>query len=279
MPKDQIAIVTDSTADIPDALLENHSIQVVPAVMVIGDRSYEDGVEISREAFYKNLPAMNPLPTTGIPSLGKFQNAYEKALSGTANRVISIHPSSTLSGLYQTACAAAQAFEGRVHVIDSHFLTLGLGFQCLEAAEAARQGASHEETIQVIEDARKRARVIAMLDTLEYVRRSGRVSWAKARLGNLLNLKPFIEVRDGKINQLGESRTRRKGIERLIGLIAREAPFQRLAILHTNAEAEARQLLADLNPTLPTEPFMMNITPIIGAHVGPNGLGFAGLTL
>jgi DegV family protein with EDD domain len=118
-------------------------------------------------------------------------------------------------------------------------------------------------------------RVVAMLDTLEYVRRSGRVSWARAQLGNLLRVKPFLEVRDGEVLRIGEARTRHKGIERLKQLAQGLGALERFAMLHTNAEDEARQILEEINPDLNTSPLVVNVTTVIGTHVGPNGLGFA----
>jgi fatty acid-binding protein DegV len=117
--------------------------------------------------------------------------------------------------------------------------------------------------------------VIAMLDTLEYVRRSGRVSWARARISGLLRIKAFLEVKEGTVFSLGEARTRQKGIERLMELIHKLGPMERLALLHTNAEGDARKILSDLNPQLSTEPLLVNVTTAIGTHVGPNGLGIA----
>jgi fatty acid-binding protein DegV len=110
---------------------------------------------------------------------------------------------------------------------------------------------------------------------LEYVRRSGRVSWARARIGNLLNLKAFIEVKEGKVLSLGEGRTRQKSIDRFVELVRKLGPLERLAILHSNAEQDARRMLGNLNPILPSEPLIVNVTTVIGVHVGPNGLGIA----
>jgi DegV family protein with EDD domain len=188
---------------------------------------------------------------------------------------LSIHAPQHLSGIFGAATAAAQAFENKVHVVDSHQLTLGMGYQVLAAARAALEGANLEKISAVVEDVRRRVRVIAMLDTLEYVHRSGRVSWAKARLGTLLNLKPLIEVRNGEILSLGQVRTRRKGIERLKELLQELGSLEQAAMLHTNAEDDARQLLADAQLSLDVPALVVNITTVIGTHVGPQGLGFA----
>jgi DegV family protein with EDD domain len=274
----KIAIVTDSTADIPDELAEENNIQVVRNTLVIEGRSLEDGRGISRQEFYERLPSYRSLPTTATASSGIYTELYERLLHMGAECIVSIHPASRLSGVVNAATLAAQSFIGRVSVVDSEQASLGLGFQVLEAAAAVRRGITRENLLALLENLRKRARVVAMLDTLDYIRRSGRVSWARARLGDLLHIKPFIELRGGKVLSLGEARTRRKGMERLLEIVRGLGPFQRLAALHTNAEADARQLLAELAPQLTSEPLVVNVTTVIGTHVGPRGLGFALLT-
>jgi DegV family protein with EDD domain len=281
-----IAIVTDSTADIPFELAEQHHIHVIPNTIVIDGQSLEDGRELSRYEFYERLPALKQSPTTATASSGAYEALYKKLFAQGASYILSIHPSGLLSGIYNAAHAAAQAFEGRVFVVDSELVSLGLGFQVLEAAEtvASEPGAGAElltpdQVIIRLEDVRRRVRVVAMLDTLEYVRRSGRVSWARARLGEMLNIKAFIEVRGGKVLSLGETRTFRKGFVRLLELLRGLGPLERLAVLHTNNDEEARRLLEELNPQLPTEPLIVNITTVIGTHVGPRCLGFVAIHL
>lgn len=270
-----ISIVTDSTADIPADLLGKYNIRMVPNLVIIGGESLEDGIDISRQEFYKRLPEMSSHPTTATASSGAYQQLYEKLFGLGASHIVSIHASSLLSGIFNAASLAAQTFGERVRVLDSRQLSMGLGFQVLAAAEAIAGGASLEGVLELIEDVRHRVRVVAMLDTLEYVRRSGRVSWARARLGNLLRVKPFIEVREGEVFSLGEARARRKGIERLKQFLRNLGALERLAILHTNAEEEARQFWEDFSPNLSTPPLIVNVTTVIGVHVGPNGLGFA----
>jgi DegV family protein with EDD domain len=266
--------VTDSTADIPEEIVQKYQIQVVPNYVIIDGKSLKDGEEISRQEFYKKLPGMKPLPTTAAASSGEYEQLYAYLLKKGARHILSIHCSSILSGIYNAARVAAQGFGEQVHVIDSQFVSLGLGFQAIAAAEAAATQPL-ESVLSMLVEVRKRARVIAMLDTLEYVRRGGRVSWARARLGNLLRIKAFVEVKEGTVFSLGEARTRQKGINRLMELIHKLGPLERLALLHTNAENDARKILIALNPQLPTEPLLVNVTTVIGAHVGPNGLGVA----
>lgn len=270
-----IAIVTDSTADIPSDITLEHRIHVVPNIMILQGQCLEDGVGISRQEFYERLPHMKYLPTTATHSPGTYELLYARLLTQGASQILSIHAASVLSGIYNAASTAAAVFSGRVHVEDSEQLSLGLGFQVLEAAEAIARGITLDKVLERVRDVRQRVRVFAMLDTLEYVHRSGRVSWARARLGNLLSIKPFIEVRAGKVLRGGDARTRRKGVERLKQLIQELGPLEKLAILHTNAEADAHQLMDELKPGIPFAPLVVNITTIIGVHVGPNGLGFA----
>ncbi len=270
-----ISIVTDSTADIPAELVENYQIEVIPNLIIIDGASLQDGAEISRQEFYDRLPWLNPPPTTATASSGVYHEIYDRVLRKGARYILSIHPPSSLSGILNAASVAAQSFGEKVRVLDSGQLSLGLGFQVLAASEAVRQGASLENVLRLLEDIRSRVRLIAMLDTLEYVRRSGRVSWARARLGNLFQIKPFIELREGAVLSLGESRTRKKGIQRLKEFLTKLGSLERLAILHSNAEPDARQFLEELQLSLPVPPLVINVTTVIGNHVGPNGLGFA----
>jgi DegV family protein with EDD domain len=273
----RIAIVTDSTSDLPAELTLSYGIQVVPNILVMDGQEYEDGKEITREAFYDLLPGMRELPTTATASSGAYGAVYERLFSESSDSILSIHAPSTLSGIFNAASLAAQPFGERVRVIDSGQVSMGLGFQVLAAAEAVEAGLDAHDVLACLEYVRKRVRLIAMLDTLEYLRRSGRVSWARASLGSLLRIKPFIEVRDGAVRRLGEVRTRRKGFARLLERIREGGPYERLAILHTNAGDEARQLLEAASSQFTDTPFILNVTTVIGTHAGPGALGFAGV--
>lgn len=273
-----IAIVTDSTSDISAELAFENDIHVVPAILVVNGQSLEDGRGISREELYHQLPSMKVSPTTAAPSSGTFQRKYEELLQRGADQIISIHVSSLLSGMYNSALVAAKAIGKQVHVIDSCHVTLGLGFQVIAAAQAARAGQTVAEIQKVVDDIRKRIHLVAMLDTLEYAHRSGRISWARSNITALLKIKPFLGVEDGKVIRMGETRTRRRGIERLYQMLAELGPLERLAVLHTNADADAHQLVEHFKSMVRHHPLMINVTSIIGVHVGPNGLGFVALT-
>lgn len=275
----KIGFVTDSTADVPPEIAGRHGIEVVPVLVNILGKSYADGVEISREEFYTRLPTIKPLPTTSAPSVGSFQERYEKLLNNGAGCVLSFHPPNELSGTYNAARLAAQEFKQRVKVLDSGQLSLGIGFQVILAAEAAARGAILEEILALAESVHQRVRVAALLDSIEYVRRSGRVSWAMARIGGLLHLQPLVELRYGIVHRLGQARTRLQGVERLMETLQLWGPLGRLGVLHTNAEAAARQLLEEVKSKVSVPPLLVNVTTAIGTHVGPNGLGFAAVPI
>jgi len=270
----KIGFVTDSTSDIPASLAGQYGIEIVPVLVNLNGRSYLDGVEISREEFYSRLPGMRHLPTTSSPSVGSFQQRYEKLFKAGADSILSIHPPNGLSGIYNAARLAAQEFGQRVSVIDSGQLSLGLGYQVTLAAEAAAKGAMHEELLSLVEDLRQRVRLTALLETIAYVRRSGRVSWVNAMIGSALRLQPLVGLRLGIVQRFGQARTRLQGIERLVEILNSWGQLERLAVLHTNAEAAASQLLERVKSKVAIPPMLVNVTTVIGTHVGPNGLGF-----
>ena len=266
--------VTDSTSDIPAAVASQYGIEIVPVLVNINGKSYADGLEISREEFYTRLPLLRNLPTTSAPSVGSFQERYEKLFKAGADSVVSIHPPDALSGIYNAARLAAQDFGQRVTVLDSGQLSLGLGYQVILAAEAAAQGARREELLGLVESVRKRVRLTALLETIAYIHRSGRVSWAAAMIGGAFRLQPLIELRHGIVHRLGQAHTRLQGVERLVEMLNSWGQLERLAVLHTNAESAACHLLEHVRSKVAVPPLLVNVTTAIGTHVGPHGLGF-----
>jgi fatty acid kinase fatty acid binding subunit len=269
----KFGFVTDSTSDLTEAMIARHGIEVVPAIVVIDDKGYADGSGLTREEFYTTLPEMKSPPTTAAPAPGEFGMRYEKLFLAGCDHVLSFHPPMALTAIGFAAQTAANNFDGRVTVLDTGQLTLGLGFQVLAAAEAAEKGAGLDEVLAAIQSTRMRVKLIAVLDSMLYLKRSGRVHWAKAALGGLLHLKPIIELTEGKVESLGAARTGNQGYQRVFEMLLEMGKLERLVILHTNAEPRARQLLADLKPDLGDVP-LINVTTVIGTHVGPNGLGF-----
>jgi DegV family protein with EDD domain len=273
----KIGIVTDSTADLPAYLLEEHQIQVVPTILVLDGKEYMDGIGITREEFYDRLPSFKTPPTTAAPSIGDFTLPYKTLLSQGCGHVISIHAAATLTTTVNAAREAAKEFPDKVTCVDSGSLSLGVGFQVLAAAEAAEFGL--KAALDAIVSTRKRLQVSAALDTMEYLRRSGRVPAMVARFDSLLSFKPIIELLDGVVKPIGAVRTTSQADESILKFLLKEGELQRLAIMHTNAEQRARKLLNEMMSReprcVPREILFANVTAVIGTHLGPNGVGFA----
>lgn len=273
----KIGIVTDSTADLPAYLLEEHQIQVVPTVLVLDGKEYADGIGITREEFYNRLPSFKTPPTTAAPSIGDFATPYATLFSQGCDHVISIHAAATLTTTVNVAREAAKQFPDKVTCVDSGSLSLGLGFQVLAAVEAAELGL--KSALDAIATTRRQLQVSAALDTMEYLRRSGRVPAVVARLGGLLSIKPMIELIDGAVKPIGAVRTTSHADESMLNFLLKEGKLQRLAIMHTNAEHRARLLLDEIMSrtpqSVPREILFANVTAVIGTHLGPNGVGFA----
>ena len=279
MPVSRVRVVTDSTSDLPADLIQRFGIEVVPTILVIEGRQYADGAGLSRNDFYARLPAMRQFPTTAAPSIGEFSARYLRLLEAGCDHILSIHAASQLTAICSIATQAAQDFPNRVTVVDSGSLSLGLGFQTLAAAESAESGADVESALASIADTRRRLHVSAALDTMDFLRRSGRVPAAITILGGALSIKPMVELTDGVLKPVGAARTTSQADARMAAFLKAGLPLERLAILHTGAESRARAFLARLmdesRRELPRDILMVNVTTVIGAHVGPNGLGFA----
>lgn len=274
----KIAIVTDSTADISASEAEELNISVIPAIVVVNGKEYQDGKGISREDFYNQLSSLNPPPTTAAPSIGMFTQVYQKLLDQNFDRVVSIHVASALSSMHGAAQVAAEAYNGAVSVVDSGQLSMGLGFQVLAAAQSAANAVRDtklNDIIESIHSIQRRIRVFAMLDTLEQLRRSGRVSWVQASLGALLRVKMFVELKEGSVMRLGEARTRKKGLLRLGEILTNLGELEQLSILHANALQDAQEMAEKFLLSGNQMPSVRNVTTVIGTHVGVNALGFA----
>jgi len=279
----KLGIVTDSTSDLPADLIQRFGIEVIPTILVIEGQQYADGEGISRDDFYARLPAMKIFPTTAAPSIGEFSVRYQKLFDAGCDQILSIHAASQLTAICNIARQAAADFPNRVTVVDSGSLSLGIGFQVLAAAEAAESGADVDAVLASIADTRRRLHVFAALDTMDYLRRSGRLPAAITFLGGMLNIKPLIELVDGQLKPVGATRTTSQADERMAAFLKAGLPLERLAILHTGAESRARNFLTHLmdesRRELPRDILMVNVTTVIGAHVGPNGLGFASVRM
>jgi DegV family protein with EDD domain len=274
-----IKVVTDSTCDLPPEIIEAYDITVVPLYINVGTQGYLDGVEISRKEFYTRLPDYPTPPTTATPGPERFRQVYEKLAEEGATEILSIHISISLSGTLNGAQLGARETESvPVTVFDSRQLSLGTGFLVLTAARAAAEGRSMEEILALLEEQISRTYVFAALDTLEFLKRSGRMNWAVAGLGTLLRIKPLLHMYDGNPTSI-KVRTREAALRRVIQLLKDLVPLERVALVHTHAPKEAERLRQRVEALLPPgDLWSMDITPVIGAHIGPGAVGFACIT-
>jgi len=273
-----VRIVTDSTCDLPAETIAKYGIRVVPLYINVGEQSFLDGVDITREEFYKNLPTYPVHPTTAAPSLQKFCAAYDSLAGEGATYVLSIHISVSLSEIVNMArVAAGQTQSVPVAVFDSRQLSLGTGFLVERAAILAGEGHSVGEIIIALNEQVRRTHVFAALDTLEFLKRSGRVNSVFAGLGSFLKLKPILKMYDGKIGA-ERVRTRERATERLLEMLRETGALERVAIVHTHAPGRVAELHEKAAHLLPDDNILaVDITPIIGAHIGPGVVGFAAI--
>jgi DegV family protein with EDD domain len=271
-----VHVVTDSTCDLPRELAEQYGITVVPLTVSFDDESFLDGVDIGADEFYARLTASPGLPRTSQPSVERFRQVYQSF--GPEAEIVSVHLSARLSGTLNSATIACEQLEGRARIalVDSQTVSLGLGAVALEAAALAAKGAGIDEVAAVARATAQRVRVIALVDTLEYLRRGGRIGRARSLLGSLLSIKPIVHVEDGEVAPFERVRTRGRAIERLFELATADPGAKRIFVGSGGNREEAEQFLERLRPALPrTELLLGQIGPVVGVHAGPNVLGVA----
>ena len=270
-----IRIVTDSTCDLPQELIQKHNISVIPMYINVGVQAYRDGIDLSRQEFYTRLPGFKPAPTTAAPSPENFRQIYEQLAGEGATEILSIHISIKLSGVYEIAMQAAREITTiPVTAFDSRQLSLGTGFQVLAAAQAAEAGCSMSEILVLLESQIVRTHAFAALDTLEFLRRSGRMNFAISFLGTLLQIKPFLKMYNGEPTA-ERTRTRKGAMKRLVELLEQASPLEKVALVHTQAVDRAKALLEEVRALLPAgEILVAEINPVLGAHIGPGVVGF-----
>jgi DegV family protein with EDD domain len=271
-----IRIVTDSTCDLPAETVERLGITVIPLNIHAGEHTYLDGVDMSREEFYARLPEYSSMPKTAAPGPEVFTRTYERLADEGAQAILSIHISESLSATVNSARAAAEGFTRiPVTVLDSGQLSLGTGFIVEQAAQLAQVGQRPDQVLEALSDVMKRTYVFASLKTLEYLRRSGRMHFALASLGEILQIKPLLHMHLGKPTAL-RARTQRRATERLLDWLTEYAPFEKLAILHAGVTDEAQRLREQARSYFPEGGLpVVQITPVLGAHLGVGALGFA----
>jgi DegV family protein with EDD domain len=277
----KVAVITDSTAYIPDELLKAHHITVVPQVLIWSEETFRDGIDIMPDDFYKRLETAKVMPTTSQASIPDMKAAFEKLLE-SGHDVLGIFISEKLSGTMQSATQAREMLPkaaDKIAIVDSTSTSMAMGYHVLLAARAAQDGANLAECQKLAEKAREHTGVYFVVDTLEFLRRGGRIGGATALMGSALNIKPILELRDGRIEPLEKVRTKSKAIERMIDLVVQRVAGRtpvRLATLHANAETEARAALNTAALRLqPIETVFASVSPVIGTHAGPGTIGLA----
>jgi len=279
----RIAMVTDSTAAVPDDQIKEHGITVVPLQVIFGTESFRDGVDLTQKEFFDRMKAAKNLPTTSQPSVADFEQAYKKLLDDPeVDSIISIHLSSRLpSGTYSSACQAAERLSAgsqkKISVIDSYSAYMGEGIMVIDAARAAKEGKSHDDIVKMVEDMRPKVTVLLLVDTLENLQKGGRIGGAQAFLGGLLNIKPILQVKEGRVEPLERVRSRKKAMERLVEIAAEKTEGKKcqIAVGHAEAPQDAEALSKMIREKMNVaEEFNSELGPVLATHTGPGVLGF-----
>ncbi|MBM3127039.1 MAG: DegV family protein [Chloroflexi bacterium] len=277
-----VKIVTDSLADIPLSLMQGLDITIVPCTVQVGNKTYRDKLDLDTEGFYRLLASTPKPPTTSNPAVGVFEETYRQ-LARTSRQIISIHVASSLSGTFNSARLAAQSVKQdapvMIEVVDSQQLSMAQGWLAVQAARAAARGANLMQIIELVESLRGRPRLIAMLDSLQYAQRSGRLGKAAGMVGAMLNVKPLLSIARGEVLPLGAARTQQAALERLVEIATEQGLSQEVAVVHCYAEVLARRLKYLLVAQVPNAQVTLAETgPVSGTHVGPGVVGLAWLT-
>ncbi|MGQ0434441.1 MAG: DegV family protein [Microthrixaceae bacterium] len=270
-----VRIVTDSSCDLTDEEVAKYGIEVVPLTIRFGDEELEDRTELSASAFYDKLASSAVLPETAAPAPGKFEAAFRRQQAAGADAVVCINLSSGLSATMQSAQNAAQAVgdDLTVAVVDSRSITSGLGTQVLLAAEAAADGASVDEVVALVNQVAARTHVVGALDTLDNLKKGGRIGGAQALLGSLLSIKPIVDISTGTVEEAGKARTRKRALESLRDTVVAAGKIEHLCVTHGFAP-DLDQMLDLLAPHHPREAIRIgHIGPVIGTHGGPRVMG------
>jgi DegV family protein with EDD domain len=277
----QVRIVTDSLSDIPDEIAQELDIIRVPCYIHFGEESYRDRVDMSPAQFYQKLQSSAVMPSTSQASPGTFLEIFG-GLSDKTNQIYSIHSVKTLTGMYNSARLATEALKTtdplgmQIEVVDSQATSMGLGWLAIYAARAARYGYALEEIKELIDDVIPRTHCIAMLDTLDYAVRGGRLGKGAALVGGLLNVKPIISLVSGEVLLVEKIRTQKRAVERIADIVLGSGPIQEMAIIHAAAPEMAEALRQHFAETWFEEQIMVCETgPVIGAHTGPGAVGVA----
>ena len=271
-----IRIVTDSTADLPPEVVSEYQIEAVPLTVLFGDEELRDGVDITAEHFFTRMQREAELPTTSQPSAGAFREVYERLAGEGATEIMSIHVSGKLSGTLEAAYQGAAGLDVRVVHIDSQLASLALGLGVIAAAKAVRDGATVEEARTLVDDQFRRTHTFFVLDTVENLRRGGRIGRAQGFIGSLLKVKPILGFEAGEVVPVARARTRPKAIEETLRRAAAYRPIVQAMAVHATTPDDLEYLVSRLRGIAPDAPVLTGmIGPTVGVHGGAGLLGFA----
>lgn len=277
----KIAFVTDSTAYIPREYCSELNITTVPQVLIWGEQTYRDGVDIQPDEFYARLRTAKVMPSTSQVSPGAMHDAFQKLIEQDFD-IVGIFITAKLSGTLQSAvqgCEELGSAREKVTLVDSNTTAMAMGFQVIAAARAARDGASLKECVAVAEKARDHTGVYFAVDTLEFLHRGGRIGGAQRFIGTALNMKPVLALVDGRVVAIERVRTKTKTLERVVELVEEQVKGKspvRLATLHANALDDARSLLEMASRLVgAVESILTEVSPVVGTHAGPGTVGLA----
>lgn len=270
MPTSRFRVVTDSTADLPEAWRKRYGIEVVPLRVLFGNESFRDGVDLTNDQFFARLEGSQQLPTTSAPSPGDFAEVYQR-LRGECDGVVSIHLGSNLSATCESARLGAESVEGfPVHVVDSQSTTFPIAFLCRTAAESP----DLETAVKAAQERVDKLGILALLDTMRYIQMGGRISKIQYLLGSMLDVKPLLKLEHGEIKPLDRTRTRSKAIPGMLQRLREEGPLEHLAVVHAAAPEDAARLIAQVRAERPEmEIESGQIGAVLGTHTGPRALG------
>jgi DegV family protein with EDD domain len=266
-----VKIVTDSVADIPAEVIAELGITVIPILVRFGEETYRDGIDMTTDQFFERLVKSDVMPTTAVPSLDLFARTYAK-LEEETDEILVIMLSSELSGIYNAAVQSASLVEGdcRIEVIDSGCAVMAQGMVVIRAAQAARDGASLDEILEIVRRDLTRVEIRAAFDTLEYLKRGGRIGKAAALMGSMLKINPIVALKDGVVEPAGRARSRAKAMDNLFDFVAGYSNIEGLAVEGGACPEDVDNLVERLGAIFPKERiYRSRVTPVIGAHTGP----------
>jgi len=279
MSKPKVAVVVDSTATLPQELRDEYDIHVIPQILNWEGETYRDGVDITPTEFYERLKSAKELPTTSQPSTGEFFEIFGE-IAKTYESIVGVFISEYLSGTYACASAAAEMMEDYpIEIVDSRSASMGLGFMAVTAARSIQEGLSYSDAAHSASELVSGMKVMFIVDTLEYLHRGGRMGGAQRIVGSVLSIKPLLHLDDGRIEVMASVRTKKKAVARALEIIREDTSGKgpmHTAVLHAAAPEEASNFFDEVNSQFhPVENMLAEVSPVIGAHVGPGLVGLA----